>query len=74
MAITWKALAFSSDVMANTLLTTRGDLIRRGASAPERLALGASGYVLTSDGTDAAWAASAGGASAYTMAFAAAHG
>lgn len=37
--------------------TTRGDLIRRGASADQRLALGASGYVLTSDGTDPVWAA-----------------
>lgn len=38
------------------VLTTRGDVLRRGASAPERLALGAAGTVLTSDGTDAAWA------------------
>lgn len=37
--------------------TTRGDLIRRGASADQRLALGTSGYVLTSDGTDPVWAA-----------------
>jgi|TARA_R100000479_G_scaffold128282_2_gene66978 hypothetical protein len=33
-------------------LTTRGDIIRRGASATERLALGSSGTVLKSDGTD----------------------
>jgi microcystin-dependent protein len=39
-----------------SLLTTRGDLIRRGASAPQRVALGSSGQVLTSDGTDAVWA------------------
>lgn len=38
-----------------SLLTTRGDLIRRGASAPERVALGADGSVLASDGTDAIW-------------------
>lgn len=38
-----------------SLLTTRGDLIRRGASAPERVALGASGSALMSDGTDAVW-------------------
>ena len=38
-----------------SLLTTRGDLIRRGASAPERVALGASGSGLASDGTDAVW-------------------
>lgn len=42
---------------AATVTTTRGDLIVRGASADGRLALGASGYVLTSDGTDAVWAA-----------------
>lgn len=39
-----------------SILTTRGDLFRRGASAIERVALGTSGYVLTSDGTDAVWA------------------
>jgi hypothetical protein len=42
-------------------LTTRGDLVVRGAASTGRLALGASGYVLTSDGTDAAWAAAAAG-------------
>lgn len=41
--------------VSESLLTTRGDLIRRGASAPERVALGASGYALTSDGTDPVW-------------------
>lgn len=38
-----------------SLLTTRGDIIRRGASATERLALGATGKVLASDGTDATY-------------------
>ena len=33
----------------------RGDLIRRGATNFDRLALGTSGQVLTSDGTDAVW-------------------
>lgn len=33
----------------------RGDLIRGGASAWERYALGASGKILKSDGTDAVW-------------------
>lgn len=37
--------------------TTRGDLIVRGASADQRLALGATGSVVTSDGTDAVWGA-----------------
>ena len=49
--------------IAASLLTTRGDIITRGASAPQRLAIGANGYVLTSDGTDAAWAAAGGGGS-----------
>lgn len=43
------------------ITTTRGDLIRRGATDNERVALGASGYNLVSDGTDAVWAASYGG-------------
>lgn len=46
---------------AATVTTTRGDLIRRGATADERVPLGTSGYVLTSDGTDPVWAAPAGG-------------
>ena len=45
---------------AATVTTTRGDLIRRGATADERVALGTSGHVLTSNGTDAVWAAPAG--------------
>ena len=46
-----------TDAIANSLLTTRGDIITRGASAPQRLALGSSGQVLKSDGTDAVWGA-----------------
>lgn len=46
-----------SDKVSQSLLTTRGDLIRRGASAPERVALGATGAQLTSNGTDAVWTA-----------------
>lgn len=37
-------------------LTTRGDLLTRGAAANARLALGTSGYHVQSDGTDAVWA------------------
>lgn len=44
-----------SEKIEKGLLTTRGDLIRRGASAPERVALGAARSLLTSDGTDAVW-------------------
>ena len=44
------------------VFTTRGDLVRAGVGGvAERLALGTNGYVLTSDGTDAAWAAAGGG-------------
>jgi len=40
------------------VFTTRGDLVRAGASGvAERVALGAAGTVLTSDGTDAVWGA-----------------
>ena len=45
---------------ANTLastLTTRGDLLTMGSGPTVgRIAIGTNGYVLTSDGTDAAWA------------------
>ena len=48
---------------ANTLvstMTTRGDLLTMGSGPTVgRIAVGALGYVLTSDGTDAAWAADA---------------
>ncbi len=36
-------------------LTTRGDVLKRGASASERLAIGSANTVLTTDGTDPAW-------------------
>lgn len=42
------------DALAPT--TTRGDLVARGASSNQRLALGTSGFLLGSNGTDAAWA------------------
>jgi hypothetical protein len=44
-----------ADTINKSLLTTRGDLIRRGAAAPERVALGTNGQKLASDGTDAVW-------------------
>tara|TARA_R100000808_G_scaffold15189_2_gene35359 strand:- start:752 stop:2359 length:1608 start_codon:yes stop_codon:yes gene_type:complete len=37
-------------------MTTEGDIIIRGASAPERLAIGSNGTFLKSDGTDPEWA------------------
>lgn len=36
-------------------MTTRGDIIKRGAAATERLAIGAAETVLKSDGTDPSW-------------------
>jgi len=38
-------------------LTTRGDMVRRNASATGRMAIGAAGYLLGSDGTDPGWVA-----------------
>lgn len=49
--------AYADGFIAKSLLTTRGQIITRGASAPQALALGTSGYYLKSDGTDAVWAA-----------------
>lgn len=37
------------------VLTTRGDLLVRGASAEDRLAIGAANRILKSDGTDPSW-------------------
>jgi len=49
--------ADEANLFASTM-TTRGDLLKMGAGPTvARLAIGASGYVLTSDGTDPAWAA-----------------
>lgn len=46
----------------DNVITTRGDIIRgSSAAAAERLALGNADQVLTSDGTDIAWADVAGG-------------
>ena len=47
----WEPVAASS----LSVTTTRGDLIRRGASADERLALGTRGYVLRAGATDPGW-------------------
>lgn len=42
----------------NSIFTTRGDLLRRGATFAERVALGTAGQALQSDGTDPIWAES----------------
>jgi len=49
--------ADEANLFASTM-TTRGDLLKMGTGPTvARLAIGTSGYVLTSDGTDPAWAA-----------------
>lgn len=51
-------LKYNADkvLIENDPITTRGDIIRGSSAAlAERLAIGASGQVLTSDGTDVAW-------------------
>jgi hypothetical protein len=48
--------ADEANLFASTM-TTRGDLLTMGSGPTvARIGIGASGYVLTSDGTDAAWA------------------
>lgn len=41
--------------VASTVTTTRGDLIKRGAAADERLAIGTADQILKTDGTDPSW-------------------
>ena len=48
-------------------ITTTGDLILgNGSNSSTRLGIGLNGYVLTSDGTTAAWAASTGGVTSFS--------
>ena len=48
-------------------ITSQGDLILgSGTNTATRLAIGANGYVLTSNGTTASWAASTGGVTSFT--------
>ena len=51
-------LAINHDGTISTLspITTRGDLITKGASTVDRLAVGTVGQLLRSDGTDVTWA------------------
>lgn len=52
--------------VANSLVTTKGDLIVRDSSAPARLGVGTNGHVLTADSAETLgvkWAAAAGGGS-----------
>jgi hypothetical protein len=51
--------ADEANLFASTM-TTRGDLLTMGSGPTvARIAIGTNGYVLTSNGTDAAWAAPA---------------
>ena len=42
---------------SGAVLSTRGDIIRQGSAATERLPVGVSGTVLTTDGVDTVWGA-----------------
>ena len=57
MAITWKKVAYETDVITKALLTTTGDVIyASAASTPARLGIGTSGFVLTAGATIPSWA------------------
>lgn len=55
----WHLVATTAGA-AKRILTTRGDLLYRNATTPARLAVGTSGYVVKSDGTDPGWGVLAG--------------
>jgi hypothetical protein len=59
------ALALTANVIANTLVDAKGDLVTATAdNTPARLAAGTNGYVLTADSGEATglkWAAASGG-------------
>ena len=51
-ATSWQVVAQGD---TGAVLSTRGDLIKQGAAASERLPIGTVGSVLTTDGTDPIW-------------------
>ena len=56
---TWQVIAGAKRPAGTSYsdpLTTRGDIVTRGASATQRLAKGVCGYVLRSNGLDSVWA------------------
>jgi len=65
MAVTWKKLAYETDVVTKAMFTTKGDLAAAtAASTPERLGIGTDGQVLTADAASGAgmkWAATGSG-------------
>lgn len=50
----WKDKAI---ILPSNILTTRGDIITRNATAPKRLALGTTGHYLTAGANEPAWTA-----------------
>ena len=63
---TWQTTA-SAAFNALSPITSTGDLIiGNGTNSATRLAIGTSGYVLTSNGTTATWAASTGGVTSFS--------
>ena len=68
MAITWKRLAYESDVITKALLTTTGDIIyASSANTPSRLAIGTDDYILRVATNVPAWEAM-GAPTAHTLA------
>lgn len=71
MAVTWKKLAYETDVIKKSVMTTKGDiLVATGASTPVRLGVGTNTHVLTADSGEASgikWAASGAGVSEATV-------
>ena len=58
MPATWKKLAYEDEAILKSVLTERGSIIFRDASAPAELLHGTDGQVLTTkgDGADPIWA------------------
>lgn len=60
MAIEFKKLAYETDVIKNTLLTTKGDIVyASSANTPARLGIGSDNHVLTVATDVPAWEAPA---------------
>ena len=69
MAITWKKLAYANDVINNTLLSTKGDIIyASAANTPARLAIGNDDDVLTVNVDVPNWEAGGGGGISFATA------
>lgn len=68
VAVETQIAAIEVGELPDAIITTRGDLLRGNSTGDaQRVALGATGAVLRSDGTDAVW--SSGIASAYTQTY-----